>query len=280
MACGQIQIACTRQDLGQPRQTNCLTLHALLFLSQNQGLAHFWMLGLPALLPVALVLRSGLHRLEGHVEEEKGKEAGVLPFLPVVGAAVCISLGYCLIVRLVTIFLVRSFPGQDAQGWGGTTVFAGGISVVLGAFVWGHFSDRFGRGRIIAVTQCLCAPFMYQLLHVKEVWLAPFWMSGVGFTMGAAFPLTVVLAREARGLTQRLRIGLVIGGAWGLGEIAFILGGKHVGRYPAGTVAPVSGVLNLCWFFLIGAAAMGVMISRMEGASDASDPLSVPRGLP
>lgn len=247
---------------------------------RDQGLAHFWLLALPALAVAGLVLLAGLHRLEGQAEEQAREAERRVPFGPVLGGAVAIAVAYCLLVRFVTIFLVRSFPGEDAQGWGGTTVFTGGVFVVLGAFVWGHASDRIGRGRVLALTPWLCAPCLYGMLHVGSVRMAPVWMAGIGFTLGATFPLTVVLARQARGLSERLRLGLVIGGAWGLGEIAFMLGGKWVALQPPGSVAPVVDVLNLCWLCLAIMVLVGLWLTRREGRPRAHERGAEERGLP
>lgn len=232
--------------------------------SHDPGLARFWLLALPALIVVILVLLSGLHRLQGHVDEEMFSHLGVLPFKLVLGLAVCIAVNVCILVRFITIFLVRSFPGQDPQSWGGAAVCVMGVSGGLCAFVWGHLSDRFRSGWLIFAAQLLGAPFLYLLLRVRSASTAPVWALGVGLTMGAVFPLTIVLAREARGLPQRLRIGLVIGGAWCMGEVAFILGGKYVTLFPEDMARPVASVLNVCWVCLAATAILAAILARVE----------------
>jgi len=246
----------------------------------DPALSGFWLLaGIPLLVTV-LVLASGLHRLRGHVAEEETSTAGSTPLAPSLALAVCLAVNMCLVVRLVTILLVRRFPDQAAQAWGGSTVFATGVTGAIGAYLWGYLSDKIGRGWTVALVQFLAAPFLYGLLHAKSPEVAPLWGIGVGFTMGGVFPLSVLLAREARGLPQRLRMGLAIGGAWGLGEIVFILAGKYIGSRPDGAVQPVATVLNACWWVLGFAALLGLCIGMRERRAAKDSPLSMTSGLP
>jgi len=230
---------------------------------RDQGLAHFWWLALPALLVTALVLLSGLHRVEGHGSARESTD-GVLPFWPVWALAICVAANMCLLVRFLPILLVRRFPLAAAQGWSGAAVFATGITGALGAFFWGHVTEHRSRGKAIALTQVLCIPFLYGLLNVRTPSVAPLWALGVGATMGGVFPLTVVLAREAHGCPERLRMGLSIGGAWGLGEVAFIIGGRYVGYFPAGAPEPVAAVLGGCWVLLGLTAVLALLVGALE----------------
>lgn len=232
----------------------------------DQGLTRFWLLALPGVLAAVLALVFGLHRVYDDTDDEESlHETGALPFGLVLALATAIAVNMCTVIRFLPIFMVRSFPGQDAQGWAGTAIFAIGLSSALGAFLWGHLSDRFGCGKVIVVAQILCAPFLYMLLHAVTPWTVPAWGIGVGATMGAVFPLSVVLARQSRGLGRRMRIGLAIGGAWGTGECCFILGGQYVGLFPEQSVGPVSTVLNACWFVLIATGILAIVVDRMAG---------------
>jgi hypothetical protein len=84
--------------------------------------------------------------------------------------------------------------------------------------------------------------------------------------MGAVFPLSVVVARSAGGKGKRLRMGLVIGGAWGLGETAFILTGRYVGSFPAGAATPVAHVLGCCGILLAITCGVALWAGRLEAA--------------
>jgi len=232
--------------------------------AECQGLRHFWLLAIPALTAAVLVYLSDLHRYEGQAEEDKTAKSGQVNFAPVLALSVSIAASMCLLVRLITILLVRRFPGQDGQGWGGATVFATGITGALGAFLWGYLSERWTRGRTVAIAQLLCVPFLYGLLHASRPDLVPFWGLGVGFTLGGTFAVSVVLARESRGLSQRLRMGLAIGGAWGMGEAAFIVAGEYIGRFPDGDPVPVARSLNSIWVLMGVIIVIGLVLSRAE----------------
>jgi hypothetical protein len=55
-----------------------------------------------------------------------------------------------------------------------------------------------------------------------------------------------------------------MGGAWGVGEIAFVLAGKYVGLFPGRDPEPVSAVLNVCWILLAAGTVLAAVIARHE----------------
>jgi predicted MFS family arabinose efflux permease len=220
-------------------------------------------LSLPAVLVAILVFATGLHRLAGHMNTSQS-DGGSLPFGLVFLLCICIAVNMGLLVRFTPILLVRRFPGGGGQGWGGAAVFATGVFGALGAFAWGHLSERRRRGLFMAGAQVVAAPFLYLLMHTPSPALAPVWGVGLGLTMGSVFPLSVVLARQSKAGGQRLGMGLAIGGAWGLGEVAFILGGRYVDRFPAGASEPVLDVMALCWALLAATAVLAVLVARRE----------------
>lgn len=242
------------------------------WLVETGGLGPFVLLGLIAPVVALLVFLSGLHRLAGHAEDESGEAEAGLPFAAVLVLAISIAANVCLLVRLLPILLVRLFPGEAPQAWAGTAVFVTGLTGALGAFFWGHLSERVGRGRCILLAQLAAMPFLYGLLHVGAARHAPLWGIGIGLTMGAVFPLTAVLAREAGGLSKRLRMGLAIGGAWGTGEILFMLAGVYVDAGPPKSAAPVRDVYQACWVLLGVTALLAVRVARKERALSAEVP--------
>jgi len=230
----------------------------------EQDLSSFWCLGLLVIPVLALIRGTGLHRMKGHVEKTVSQEKGPLPFYLIFPLTVSIAANMCLLVRFITILLVRSFPDQSSQAWGGATVFASGISGALGSFVWGHLSDRWGKARLIVTAQLLAIPFLYMMTHPQSPSWAPFWGVGTGCTLGAVFPLAVILARSSHGLSDRLRMGLSVGGAWGIGEIGFILAGRYVGRFVSGNPLPVQRVYWVCWFLLFSTTLLALFITKKE----------------
>ncbi|MDZ4199794.1 MAG: MFS transporter [Kiritimatiellia bacterium] len=222
-------------------------------------LRYFWLLAAPAILGVGLAIRAGLHRMEGHISPLREEEPGRIPFAPVLAMAVSVATTMCLLVRFLTLFLVRRFPDAAAQAWGGSAVFATGITGAAGAFLWGMAADRHGAHRVLMALNLAGIPALFFFLKTPAIHWTPLWGLLLGATVGSAFPLVVVLARGARGLSQRLRIGLAIGGGWGLGEIAFILGGKYLGQFPATDPRPAEKVLALCSALMLCTALLAFL---------------------
>ncbi len=230
--------------------------------AEIHGLNLFWLLFLPALVVMVAVAWSGLHRLQGHITVNETPAEKPVGFLPVLGIGIGVAVTMCLLVRFIPILLVREFPGEPAQGWGGATVFATGITGAIGAFAWGYLADRIGAARILTWLNAAAVPLVWQLTLVSRLQWAPLWGLAIGATVGSAFPLVVVLARQARGVSQRLRMGLVIGGAWGLGETIFILGGHYLGSFPENDPAPVARILSLCMPLLAANALLSGYTAR------------------
>ncbi len=230
----------------------------------NQDISHLWILSLPAFGVVLLVLYVGLHRIQGHPQENQKRSTDSIPFALALALAISIAVFHLILVRLSTIYLVRSFPGQDAQAWGGATVFALGISGALGAFLWGYFSHKFGCARMILMLSAVGMPFYYMFLRIDSPQLAPVLGAIIGLTLGGTFPLAVVLARRAKGTAHRLRIGLSIGGAWGTGELVFIMAGKYIGGFPPTEATPVMTVFKLCWVLVVCSILLAFVIDRKE----------------
>ena len=230
----------------------------------GQSLPYFWLLAAPAVVVGTLVLLSGLHRLKVHAEQDEQASIEVLPFQLVLALAVCVASNMCILIRLIPILLVRSFPNQAAQGWAGAAVSVMGISGVLCAFVWAYLSERFGCGKLIFALQLLSVPFLYLILHIESPSMASVWAIGIGATLGSVFPLCVALARQARGLGQRLRMGLAIGGSWAVGEMSFILAGKYITLSDPDSPKPVITALKMCWFILTATAILSAIAARME----------------
>lgn len=209
-----------------------------------RGLDRFWLLALPAILLTVIAAFNKLHRIDGHIAEHEKPAEQPVGFFPVFGLAIGVAVTMCLIIRFITILLVRRFPEAAAQGWGGTTVFATGVTGAIGAFLWGHISDRVGAARVLALLQLAALPLLWGLISVSRIGHAPVWGLGLGLTLGSAFPLVVVLARQARGFSQRLRMGLIIGGAWGLGETVFMFGGHWLKQFSETDPDPVARLLR------------------------------------
>ena len=227
-------------------------------------LSGFWFLAIPAAAGVLMVLVTRLHRMSGHLNAEPPAHARhTIRFPRVLALATLIAVNVSIIVYFITPYLVRRF-GPKAQYWGGTALLAFGIAAALGSYLWGHLSDRWNRCLIIAATQILALPFLYLLLNVSSPNAAPVWTGALGFFVGAAFPVTVVMGRGSPGKPTRLRAGLLIGGSWGIGSVVIMLAGKWIDFYPVGNAQVVCRVLQLCYILIPALILMSVFLSRYK----------------
>lgn len=232
--------------------------------AQTFGLEKFWVWAFPGVALTLLVVGSGLHRFEPPAVESTGPEdRGGTSFGLVFGLSACVATANVIVMRLLPVYLVRAF-GPTAQVWSGAVFFAIGLAGALAAYAWGSLSHRFGYGRLVVAAWVLGTPFLYLLLHPGAPEMVVVWGPVFGFTIGGVFPLTVVLARSARGLSQRLRLGFVIGGSWGLGEVAAILLSKYIDRFGPTAVEPVATGLNLCWILVCATVLLGSAVARNE----------------
>jgi MFS transporter, FSR family, fosmidomycin resistance protein len=243
-----------------------------------EALGSFWILMLPALAISGLVALTGLHRYYPHDHKSAGQPSAdaTLPFPLTLMLAVGAASVNLVLIRLVTILLVRQFPGQDAQAWGGTTVFALGLTGAIGAFGWGYVSGYTGHARLIAILVVLGAPFYWLLLHSSSPPVAALWGALTGLTIGSTFSLSVVLARRSKGTAHRLRIGLAIGGAWGSGEVLFMVAGRFIDAHAAGAVEPVRTVLSAGWLVLAALLVLAFIVDRRERGGDTANPGTAP----
>jgi len=216
---------------------------------QLYGLKFLWML-FPVTIILALAIRiSGLHNIKHSPEKEKAKEVhtnAYIPFSVVIATAMMIAVNLAILYRLLPIFYIRKF-GDNVQFMAGSIPFYIGLSGAAGAFIWGYLSDYRGCGILLLPLYLLGMPFFYFILHTSSVSNAILPALLFGFTIGGSFPLTIVLAKNVKNFSMRLRMGLCIGGAWGLGEILVIAASKYIDTFPATASEGVFNVLQLLW---------------------------------
>jgi len=113
--------------------------------------------------------------------------------------------------------------------------------LALGGFAGGFLADRFGRRRIVFASLVVLAPLLFLLWHANEqaaFLVAPF----AGLAVGAALPITLVMAQE---LLPR-NIGIASGLALGFG---FATGG--IGVAITGLIADHFGILTALYLLAV-----------------------------
>lgn len=226
------------------------------------GLDYFWILAAPALLTAVLVWTSGLYSVRVPTSSVKDDDTrGPIPFVWVFLLSALMAINLTVLYRLLPIYMVRRF-GAEAQAEAGTLLFLIGLVGAFGAFVWGALSDRIGAGRTLIVVYLAGLPAVVLLLRMSAPSGGYGWALLAGLTVGGSFPLAVVLARQAKSVPLRLRLGLCIGGAWGLGELSVIGASAYIDASPPGDGAPVLTLLRAAPLLMLLVVLLGF---RMVG---------------
>jgi FSR family fosmidomycin resistance protein-like MFS transporter len=101
------------------------------------------------------------------------------------------------------------------------------VSVAVGSLTGGTLSDRVGRIPIVLMSFLAMIPVLWFLLHTRGVAQVPLIILA-GVTIGATFPVTILMAQEAWPRAVGLASSLAIGfgwlpgglGAWSVGVVA------------------------------------------------------------
>lgn len=101
------------------------------------------------------------------------------------------------------------------------------VSVAAGSLTGGTLSDRVGRIPIVLASFVAMIPVLWLLLHTRGMMQVPLIMLA-GVTIGATFPVTILMAQEAWPRAVGLASSLAIGfgwlpgglGAWSVGVLA------------------------------------------------------------
>jgi MFS family permease len=214
--------------------------------AQNFELNYLWILFGIGIILAILVRIAGLHNIQHAHEAKSVIKKGNIPFPAVLITSMLIAINLVIIYRLLPIFYVRKF-GNEFQFMAGSIPFYIGLAGAGGSFIWGYLSDYRGCGILLLPLYLLGMPFYYFMIHLSTVNHAILPAIFFGLTIGGSFPLTIILARKAKSFAMRLRMGLCIGGAWGIGELLVIAASEYIDTFPETAPTGVFNVLQLLW---------------------------------
>ncbi len=148
-------------------------------------------------------------------------------------------LPYSLVLLLVVFIFVRStihtglttyIPLYYINYLNGSTAFASYLlaifllSGVVGTYIGGSMSDRFGRKTVIVVSMLVSLPLI-AIFPFTSGWITLVLIAVIGFVLISSFATTVVLAQEMMPGHVGMASGLTIGFSIGLGGVgATVLG--------------------------------------------------------
>lgn len=154
--------------------------------------------------------------------------------------AVIITLTLVIFFRSWTSSAITTYVPQVFKTFGYSNAEAGVVlsailfPLALGGLVGGTLSDRIGRRRVLIASTALSGPALWMLLQNTGS-MAFLWAIVVGATIGASFPVTLVMAQSLVPRGLGFMSGVVMG-------FTFIAGA--VGTGVSGLVADQIGLLS------------------------------------
>ncbi len=143
--------------------------------------------------------------------------------------------------------------------WGGRANMMFVSGAAIGALFWAIVSRKREDVQVCTLALFLGIVPMVVYIQLIKYSAAIFLLAPAGFCVMGAYPMMVNAARFARGMTLGMRMALIMGGAWGVSSIAFILLGKAAGYWTIGTV------LNWMWPGYLISAMIGLKIMQKAG---------------
>ncbi|AQT67300.1 Major Facilitator Superfamily protein [Anaerohalosphaera lusitana] len=193
-----------------------------------------------------LRVRLAVEKTPTEVVEQKVAKVTQLPFWPLMMIAIPATTAttvFCSLLpsRLEELGYALSYGGIA------TLIYGGGSAI--GSFLWAPIAHRKGEMKLCAVLHLAGLPFLFAYLGMMDNGYAVILLAAAGFLSSSAYPLVVTMARSAKGLTLGLRMGLVVGGAWGLAAVPLQV---------LGPVAEEFGIQIVLWYTPIGYVIAGV----------------------
>jgi FSR family fosmidomycin resistance protein-like MFS transporter len=219
------------------------------FLVQHLGLPGLLIMAVPAAICIALIY---LMHIKLDAEKQNGKLSEVEDvhsfwLLFVMGCPIAIS-ATLLPALLPTALAEMGFK----LSYGGMPAMMLGIGAIAGSLFWANMAKRFGQFRCLVVAAALAAIPAAIYMALLKFPSAVILLLPTGFCGGAAYTLIVSLARYSRGLVLGQRMGIMVGGVWGVASLLLIATGPMADKF--GTVA----VLNFAWTGYAATAIIGV----------------------
>lgn len=204
------------------------------------GLGWLWLLGLPALLTLALTGRSLPRQRQRH------GDAGPIRWrehLGPVSALVAFSLLRALLIFGVVTYvpLIWHAHGHSlTHGAGAIAVML--VAGIIGNIGSGHLADRLGPRAILVVSSLASAVLLLLFAHGQGAWL---WvlLSLLGVALFASLPLGIVIGQDLFPENRSLGSGIAFGLSNGLAAVALIGLGPIATDWGINAVFPALAVL-------------------------------------
>jgi len=147
---------------------------------------------------------------------ESIEDKTAMGFWPILWMAVASTTASVILVFLLPTRLQQL--GFD-RNFGGFSTMMFGMGGAVGSLVWSIVANRKGQLAVASISFLLGVPIMLAYLLLKDHRLAVCLLFASGFCSWAGFPLLVSISRKARGLSLGMRMGLMVGGTWGISAV-------------------------------------------------------------
>lgn len=211
-------------------------------LVERFGLRGLGILWLGPVLALALIARSKIVLAVESAETPGPAGAAASPTLRL-GQLLVLAIPLACSSTLLACLLPSYLNERGATlSYGGASVMWLGAGGVAGILFWGYIAQRIGTLRALNLALFTGLPALVLYLHgdATQPRLIPLLLVA-GFCPYAAYPLIVTMARHAAGLRLGSRMGLIVGGVWGVASLVLMALGPVADRWGIGRV------IHLAW---------------------------------
>lgn len=146
-------------------------------------------------------------------QAESVEDETAMDFWPVFWMALAATSAFVILVFLLPTRLQQL---DFDRNFGGLSTMLFGMGGAIGGLMWSVIANKKGQILISTITFSLGLPVMLVYMLVINNGWAVYLLFFAGFCSWAGFPLLVSVSRKARGLTFAMRMGLMVGGTWGV----------------------------------------------------------------
>lgn len=160
---------------------------------------------------------------------------------------------------IATTFLMALLPthlnnlGYSLE-FGGFSTMMMGLGGAAGSFLFGWYSHKRSELKTAAFTLIAGVPLFYLYLSLIESKTFVVLLFIAGFLSVAAFPLIITLARYGTGLNLGHRMGIMLGGSWGLASVILMAAGPLVEKI---------GIMPVLWTMPAGYLIAGLIAVKV-----------------
>ena len=190
------------------------------------------------------------------LEDEDGEETEIqkkVAFWPLFFMASWICTGTAVTVALLPTHIEELRLELD---FGGFSSFMFGAGIGIGGVLWGIIAHKVGELLSSVLSLMIGLPFLVVYFLLSSHKPAVIILLVCGFCIGGAYPMLVSMAMHAKEMNLGRRMGLMVGGVWGVASLILIAAGSIADKL--GTFAVMFGAAG---FFLIG-GVYGIYLIR------------------